>query len=257
MIHYVVLTTGSCGNAYAFYDGETTLLVDCGVTVTKLMKELEAHSIPFDSISSLFLTHLHPDHAKGAGSFARKTGKPIYISAACFHDGKTELMKNRIDISGVNTFKWGETIEKGSFSITAFGTSHDSPGSSGFYIENGSSSFFLLTDTGIIPVEAYEYAPKSRVKFIEANYDEEMLLRGTYPGWLKERVRGRFGHLSNSDAVNFASSVSKRGDQLYFIHISENNNDTSILKKAASFAIESGIFIKCPERGEMFEGFIE
>lgn len=256
MIHYVALTTGSCGNAYAFYDGEETLLVDCGVTFTKLMSELERHEIPLESVMGLFLTHLHPDHAKGAGAFQKKTGKKVWVSETCFHSGKSELLKNKIDISLVNKFKWGEKIVSGNFILTAFRTSHDSPGSSGYFIENGNVSFFLLTDTGIIPQEAWYYAPRSRVKFIEANYDEVMLLSGPYPDWLKERVRGEYGHLSNRDAIDFAKKVSKQGDQVYFIHVSDNNNDLEKLKKEAA-VIESGIFLKCCGRGEMFEGFID
>lgn len=256
MIHYVALTTGSCGNAYAFYDGETAVLVDCGVTFTKLQSELSRHEIPLSSVTGLFLTHLHPDHAKGAGAFQKKTGKKVWVSETCFHNGKSELLKNKIDISLLDKFKWGESIESGNFTLTAFRTSHDSPGSSGYFIQNGDASFFLMTDTGIIPEEAWYYAPQSSVKFIEANYDDGMLEVGPYPGWLKERVRGEYGHLSNRVAVDFARKVSKRGDQVYFIHVSENNNNIDLLKKEAA-VIESGIFLKCCDRGEMFEGFID
>lgn len=256
MIHYVVLSTGSCGNAYAFYDGEDTLLVDCGVTLTKLTNELSFHEIPLSSIKALFLTHLHPDHVKGAGALERKIGVTTFLSRECFYSGKTEIMKQKIEIKTLYPFSWGERVEVGSFIVTAFRTSHDSPGSSGYYIEHDSSSFFLMTDTGLIPDEAYGYAEKSRVKFIEANYDDDMLTAGPYPEWLKARIRGSYGHLSNKDAVAFAKKVSKRGDQIYFIHPSENNNDLLHLKEEAEKNIESGIFLKYPLRGEMFEGFI-
>lgn len=257
MIHYVVLSTGSCGNCYVFYDGEDSIIVDCGVTMTKLMNELEAHEIPFSSIRALFLTHLHPDHVKGAGPLERIAGTPTYISRECFSKGKTEILKAKLEIKTLSLLKWGESVSVGSFTVTAFRTSHDSPGSSGYYIEHETSSFFLLTDTGVIPDEAFNYAEKSRVKFIEANYDEEMLSSGPYPEWLKARIRGPYGHLSNRDAVTFAKAVSKRGDQIYFIHPSANNNDLFLIKEEAEKNIESGIFLKCCERGEMFEGFIE
>lgn len=257
MIHYVVISTGSCGNCYVIYDGETSILIDMGVTCTKLQKELEQHDIPLSSVSALFLTHLHPDHAKGAGALMRKMNIPVYISDVCHQNGKNEMMKAKIDINGVSTFKWGENTRIGSFSLTGFRTSHDSPGSSGYMITNNGRNIFLMTDTGFIPEDAYKYAGKSIVKFIEANYDEEMLLSGYYPAWLKERVRGPYGHLSNRDAVDFASSVSRTGDQIYFVHISKNNNDTALLKKEAESKMKSGIFLKFPERGEMFEGFID
>lgn len=257
MIHYVVLSTGSCGNAYLFYDGDDTILVDCGVTLTKLTNEMMSHEIPFSSIRALFLTHLHPDHTKGAGALERKSGVTTYLSRECYYTGKTEIIKQKIEMKTIVHFNWGERIDVGAFSVTAFKTSHDSPGSSGYYIEHGPSSFFLMTDTGIIPEEAYGYAVKSRVKFIEANYDDDMLSSGPYPEWLKARIRGKYGHLSNRDAVAFTKTVAKRGDQVYFIHPSLNNNDLPHLKEEAERNIESGIFLKYAERGEMFEGFID
>ena len=257
MIHYVVLTTGSCGNCYCFYDGDTAILVDCGVTYTKLSTELDKHDIPLSSIKAVFLTHLHPDHAKGVGAVQRKLSVPVYVSSRCYHNGKTEMMKQKLEVRSVVPVDWGVRTRVGFFTVTLYQTSHDSPGSSGCFIENGNDSIFLMTDTGVIPDEAYSYALPSSVKFIEANYDDDMLTSGPYPEWLKARVRGVYGHLSNSDAVTFASRVSRRGDQVYFIHVSENNNDITLLRNLAFSSIESGIFVKCCERGEMFEGFTD
>lgn len=257
MIHYCVLSTGSCGNCYVFYDGETTVVVDLGVTYTKFVKELELHDIPIPSVKAVFLTHLHPDHTKGVGAVQRKLGIPVYLSSTAYHNGKAEIMKEKIERDSLIYFEWGERIDIGEISITSFAASHDSPGASGYFLSFSSSSVFILTDTGIIPKDAYSFAPLSSVKFIEANYDEDMLLSGPYPDWLKKRISGPYGHLSNSTAVEFASLVSKRGDQIYFVHPSENNNKTALLKEKAEKSIESGIFLKCCERGEMFEGFID
>lgn len=257
MIHYCVLSTGSCGNSYAFYDGKTTVVVDAGVTYTKFISVLEMHDIPLTSLKAVFLTHLHPDHTKGVGAIQRKLALPVYISSTAYHNGKSEIMKAKIEKDSLFHFEWGEKIEIDSFSVTPFAVSHDSPGSTGYMIATGTSSFFLLTDTGIIPDEAYNLAKKSSVKFIEANYDEDMLFSGPYPEWLKKRISGPYGHLSNSTAVEFARKVSVRGDQIYFVHISQNNNKTALLKEKAKREIQSGIFLKCCERGEMFEGFID
>lgn len=257
MLHYVALTTGSCGNAYVFYDGETTIAIDCGVTWKKFSTELEAHSIPLSSLSALFLTHLHPDHAKGVGVFQRKTGLPVFVSSVCMKTGKTEMTKLNFERSQTFSFTWGVPMSLGAFTVTPFQTSHDSPGSSGYFLTNGENRIFLMTDTGEIPPVAWDYARLSKVKFIESNYDEDMLFSGPYPDWLKRRVSGSYGHLSNDEALAFAKDTSSHGDQVYFIHVSENNNDTRLIREGVVKEIPSGIFCKVCERGEMFEGFCD
>ncbi|MGN1163849.1 MAG: MBL fold metallo-hydrolase [Candidatus Ornithospirochaeta sp.] len=257
MLHYVALTTGSCGNCYIFYDGETSFAIDCGVTLKKFVTEMEMHSMPVSSLSAMFLTHLHPDHAKGVGAVQRKLGVPVFVSSVCLRDGKCEMEKMKMEKKLVFPFSWGDSVGVGKFEVIPFRTSHDSPGSSGYFIIHGDTKIFLMTDTGVIPEEAYSYAKVSSIKFIESNYDAEMLSTGPYPSWLKARVRGEYGHLSNDDAINFARATSTLGDQLYFIHVSDNNNDTAIIKEMVRNNIPSGIFCKVAERGEMFEGFWE
>lgn len=257
MLHYCALTTGSCGNCYLFYDGETTIAVDCGVTWKKFSSEMEMHLMPLSSLGAMFLTHLHPDHAKGVGAVQRKTEVPVFVSSVTLRDGKTEMDKLKMERRLVFPFTWGTTIGVGKFEVTPFRTSHDSPGSSGYFIVNGNDRIFLMTDTGVIPEEAWGYSRVSNVKFIESNYDPEMLATGPYSTWLKARVKGEYGHLSNNDAVSFAYDTTRRGDQVFFIHLSDNNNDVSLLKELVNKTIPSGIFCKVCERGEMFEGFTD
>ena len=213
--------------------------------------------MPLSSLGAMFLTHLHPDHAKGVGAVQRKTEVPVFVSSVALRDGKTEMDKMKMERKLVFPFTWGTTVGVGEFEVTPFRTSHDSPGSSGYFIVNGNDKIFLMTDTGIIPEEAWGYSRVSNVKFIESNYDPAMLATGPYPAWLKARVKGEYGHLSNNDAVSFAYDTARRGDQVFFIHLSDNNNDVSLLKDLVNKTIPSGIFCKVCERGEMFEGFTD
>lgn len=257
MMHYAILTSGSCGNSYAFYDGNETLLVDCGLTYTGLKKRLDAHEIPEESITALLLTHLHPDHSKGVGVFQRKLGKPCYMSAFSFDSLSSVVKKQRIEECLVKLFDNGDSFDIGAFHVDTYATSHDSAGSSGFRITNEGVSYFIMTDTGRIPAEAAPLAETSKVKFIEANYDEEMLENGPYPAYLRARIRGPYGHLSNEEAAEFASVNSRNGDYVYFVHISDNNNTLEKVERVIKQRIPSGIFVKACERGASYEGFID
>ncbi len=255
-MHYIVLTTGSCGNCYIFNEYDETIIIDCGVTYKKLSESLSLHSIPVDSINAMFLTHLHPDHSKGVGTFIRKTGLPVFVSARSHKELKSVIIKQKIDYDKLHTFSFGDTTRIGKFEVTAFATSHDSVGSSGYFIKTDSSSVFLMTDSGIVPDGAFSFARDADLEFIEANYDLEMLENGPYDEWLKNRVKGLYGHLDNKDAVDFASRTARRGDEVYFVHLSDNNNKSSIVRDLAEKSIPSGVFLKVLERGEGAEGFI-
>lgn len=256
-MQYLVLTTGSCGNSYVFYEGDEAIVVDMGVTMTKLVRVLEEHSISLSSVEGLFLTHLHPDHSKGAGVLSRKTEIPIYLSQAAVKLQEDVLTAQRIEKKRLTPFNMGDSVTVGSFSVTSFKTSHDSAGSCGYFIENGDKRIFLMTDTGVIPDVAYAYAKNSRLKFIESNYDDEMLKYGPYSPALKKRVAGDYGHLSNTSAIEFAKKTSRRGDHVFFVHISENNNDYALIDELIKRNLESGIFSRPLKRGESYEGFLD
>ena len=257
MIHYVVLSTGSCGNCYIFTDGTDTIAVDIGVTFTKFQKGLEGHGIPIDTLRAVFLTHLHPDHSKGTGVLQRKLGLPVYMSDIARDGNAAVIDRQRMEKSLIMTYRFGEEIRIGSFSLYPFRSFHDSIGSAGYLIRNRDKSFFLLTDTGVIPEGAEELASSADVEFIEANYDDGMLESGAYAEALKRRIKGEYGHLSNSVSVRFASRTARQGDSVYFVHLSRNNNTPELVRDEIIRTIPSGIFCKVCERGETFEGFVD
>ena len=165
------------------------------------------------------------------------------------------IIKQKIERSLLHTFAFDDRISIPGFDILPFATSHDSDGSAGFAFTSDGVGYFLMTDTGIIPDEAWDLSRSADVKFIESNYDEEMLEKGSYPQFLKNRISGRWGHLENKTAVDFAGKTSKQGDSISFVHLSANNNTPELVRKVVNEVIPSGIFCKVCCRGELFEGF--
>ena len=73
---------------------------------------------------------------------------------------------------------------------------------------------------------------------LEFNHELEMLLSGPYPWPLKQRIRGKLGHLSNEDAAGLLAEVA--GDDLEWVvcaHISQENNEERIVLERAAAAL--------------------
>lgn len=255
MLKYACLTSGSCGNAYVFYDGTAAILIDMGLTLTGLRKRLAEAEVPYEAVSALFLTHLHPDHVKGAGVLERSRHVRIYLSQSSREGGLSILSRLGLKDEMLSLMSYGESVTEGGFTVTNFRTSHDSQGSVGYYICHEEGSFFLMTDTGIIPEDAPAFAALADVLFIESNYDEAMLETGPYPYVLKRRVRGERGHLSNTQARDFIKDNRLRDKSIYFIHVSANNNTPEKIEDMISTLDAVNAYTVC-ERGKSYTGSI-
>jgi phosphoribosyl 1,2-cyclic phosphodiesterase len=230
MIRYAVLGSGSNGNSYIINYKESSILIDAGFSLRQLKVRVEAAHIDFSTIKALFITHLHPDHARGAGVFARQTQLPVYFHN-CINDTIKEFASLRIPPVLTQFFQVKTPVKVGDFTITSFHTRHDSPYSVGFVIEIQQKRFLFLTDTGLVESDMISEAHLCDVLFVEANYDENMLLQGPYPYQLKKRISGPFGHLSNSDAISMLNTITPASPQrVYFCHLSNTNNRVDLLE---------------------------
>ena len=229
MIRYAVLGSGSSGNSYIISYNGTSILLDAGFSLKQIKERVAEAQLDFSSIQALFITHLHPDHARGAGVFARQTQLPVYVDHH-IGDNLTPFASLRIPPQCIRHFKGGEDVVIGDFVVSSFSTSHDSPHSVGFLISVKGRKFLLLTDTGMIYPMMNALANQSDVLFLEANYDISMLENGPYPYPLRKRISGVNGHLSNNDAIDFLNEIITDKEQhVYFCHLSKTNNEEDVL----------------------------
>lgn len=233
MLRYAILGSGSSGNSYVFTDGQHSILIDQGYSVAELKRRLERFAIPLETVSAVFVTHLHPDHAKGTGTLARMQGKSIYLHSRAVEKEPVVFAKLGIPPTCLNTVLPYEMIEVGPFALFCFETSHDSQGSVGWSITYGDESAMILTDTGLYTEEHLQLAKDATLLFLEANYDEAMLKHGPYPYYLKARISGELGHLSNDQALHFLDESKFSGKHVYFVHLSDVNNNPDLLETAA------------------------
>lgn len=236
MVRFSVLGSGSCGNSYMFSCNGQSLLVDAGFSYRQLALRAENAGFDMSTVKALLLTHLHPDHNRGACVFARKTGLPVYVNSKCLDYAAVEYRAMNLPDDSRFSFEVGVPFKVGNgmdgFEIVAFHTSHDSAGSVGYEIRCDSKTFVVVTDTGIYSPAMLEAAGRADVLFLESNYDEEMLRRGPYPLYLQRRIAGERGHLSNEQARRFLYECGFEGSgkPVYLVHLSQNNNDPSLVK---------------------------
>ena len=258
MIRYAVLGSGSTGNSYLIGNGSEAILFDAGFSLRQLQMRSEEAGIDFSSVQGLCITHMHPDHCRGAGVFARSTGKPVFVHRHAAIECSRELSRLGIPELQLRLFSDAEILSVGSFRVIPFPTSHDSPSSVGFTAEIAHRNITILTDTGVLDDTMKRHALDSDILFLEANYDEHMLDTGPYPRFLKQRIKGDFGHLSNGDAVELLNTFeSNRLRQVYFCHLSRTNNHPRVLESLCAEQLRwEGSRIIC-EHGQLYTGSLD
>ncbi len=226
MIRFSVLGSGSCGNSYVFLCGSHAIMVDAGYSLRKIETRMSETGMQLSCVEALLLTHMHPDHNSGAAVFARKTGRPVYVSENVLRYAHVEYDKMGLPPSCKMSFVPGTNFEIGPFCVNSFYSSHDSAGSVGYVISCEDKKIVLITDTGCYTEEMQSQAKDADLLFLESNYDAEMLRTGPYPIYLKKRIAGERGHLSNDQAKEFLTSCGyeKSHTPVYLIHVSDSNN---------------------------------
>ncbi|MGN0642319.1 MAG: MBL fold metallo-hydrolase [Huintestinicola sp.] len=217
------LFSSSKGNSVYIGSQTSGILIDCGVSFTRLKKALELNGIGLSAIQAVFITHEHSDHTNGLKMLTKKTGVPVYarsLTLDILYDSgmigsSAEDMKDHADI--------------GTMKISSFSTSHDAAEPCGYTVEfEDGKKCALCTDLGYVSDEVMAAVQGCEAALIEANYDEEMLRTGIYPAYLKARIRSKVGHLSNKDCGSFAAELVKSGTtRLILGHLSQENNTPS------------------------------
>jgi phosphoribosyl 1,2-cyclic phosphodiesterase len=211
--------SGSDGNCYLVESEGTTLLVECGRPYTQIRDLLESVSLNLDELSGILLTHAHGDHCRSARYLSQTHRVPIYASRGTLGALKLE------DLTLGKPLDSGKTYSMGQVDVTPFAVPHDCREPLGFRFESGSGRAAIATDLGWVPHAVGRQFRNLDLLILEANYDPHLLHTGTYPYFLKQRVSGSYGHLSNAAAANAIAACSDRAPlAVWLAHLSEHNN---------------------------------
>ena len=228
-MRFASLGSGSKGNATIVHSNNTCLMVDCGFSVKDCVRRLQRLDIAPETIDGVLVTHEHSDHWKGVLPFASRYSIDIYITAGCFR--ATGLCFN--DYSGLKLIDSHKNFTVGDIEITPIPVPHDALEPVQYIFSDDHCRLGILTDLGCItPYIEKQYSGCDGL-LVEANHDQELLNAGTYPKFLKDRVASQWGHLNNSQTAALISVIDQACiKQLVIGHISQSNNNKSMVKKA-------------------------
>lgn len=217
------LRSGSSGNAIFVECGKTALLIDAGINGKTAAKAL--CDLAFDpcQLSGMLITHEHSDHIAGVGVLARRYRLPIYVNMETYSAMHDQI--GRVEPDLINIIVPGQEYVLGDIAFNCFDISHDTVRPVGYRIKTAAGDISVCTDTGTVSEELLTELEGSRAVFIEANYDEDMLATGSYPFFLKRRISGVRGHLSNNDSAEVIRKLIRTGTQQFVLsHLSKDNN---------------------------------
>lgn len=221
MLELCTLFSGSSGNCVYVSDGETRLLVDCGVSGKRIESGLRRIGVEPGAVNGVLLTHEHSDHIASVGILHRRYGWNIYANRLTWQAAEPAV--GRCDPSCLHFFCGDFQI--GQVDIAPFAIPHDAASPVGYRFCRGGACVTVATDLGVITPEVEQQLMGSDVVLLEANHDEEMLRAGPYPYPLKRRILSNTGHLSNENAGRLCARLAREGTREFLLgHLSAHNN---------------------------------
>lgn len=233
MIKFLSLGSGSSGNCYYLSHGSTSILVDAGISPRRIKHIFKEFNLSLKNIDAILITHDHTDHIKAVGHLAEEFDLPIYTTQL-IHEGinrnystTTKVQPEHRRVIGKDT-----TFELGDFLITPFDVPHDSSDCVGYVIGTEDTNFCIITDAGHVTESMQHAVNIAHHLVIESNHDTEMLSSGPYPAYLKGRISGPRGHLSNVDSARLvAENATPELQNVWLCHLSEENNHPELARK--------------------------
>ncbi len=215
------IASGSNGNCYYIGNQSDAILVDAGISCRELEKRMSRLELSLEKVKAILISHEHSDHIRGLATLANKYQIPVFIH------GKTKsVCKLAIPDRLLQELHPESQIYVGTMKVSAFFKYHDAIAPLSFVIEEEGVKVGVFTDIGRVCESVIHHFSQCHAAFLETNYDPQMLLSGRYPYFLKNRIRGGLGHLSNEEALElFERHRSPHLRLLFLSHLSRDNND--------------------------------
>lgn len=250
------LASGSSGNCLLVSAGGAHVLVDAGISCRRVTTALAAVGVAPGDLAGVFITHEHSDHISGLATLTKKFALPVYTSPGtarqlCYRIAAMEDL--------VRPVRPGDSLEVGPFGVETFPTSHDAAQPMGFALTHAGKKAAVVTDLGYVSEAVLAGVKGAQLLVCEANHDVDWLESGPYPYYLKARILGNQGHLSNEAGAALACHCAGAGAHTVLLaHLSAENNTPARALLAAQTALrgmgidpERDLCLAAAPRGEL------
>ena len=226
-LKFCSFASGSSGNSYLIKNGDSAVLVDAGISGKRIMEGLESTGTSPEDVKAILVTHEHIDHVRSLPVMTKRIpGIEIYANNETWN-----MIERPVPEENRKSFRTGEEFELAGMRVRSFSVPHDAADPVGFSVWDDDKKISVVTDAGYITDEIYEEIIDADLLLLEANHEKEMLLMGSYPYPLKQRILGDEGHLSNISAgetlCRIIGEIDKRR-RVLLGHLSAENNDPHV-----------------------------
>lgn len=229
-MRFASLGSGSSGNCLVVQSGSTTVLLDCGFGLGETISRLTRLALTAEQLSGILITHEHDDHVGSAIRLAAKFKIPLFATYGTFKAlGEVPI---GIDIRIIDSHT---VFSLGDLQVMPYPVPHDAREPTQFVLSDGAVRLGVLTDTGSSTPHIEFMLSGCHALVLECNHDLDLLLKGSYPKSLKQRISGKFGHLDNTTSAAILSRLNNSKLQhLIGAHLSAQNNSPELVREVLS-----------------------
>jgi phosphoribosyl 1,2-cyclic phosphodiesterase len=250
-LEFCSIASGSSGNSYMIRSGQTTIVVDVGISGKRIKEGLRNAGDDPENVEGILLTHEHSDHIKSVRIMQKNCPfAKVYCSL-----GTWEHIRKDVDPERQISVSAGESFMIHDIRVSPFELSHDASAPISYTFEKEGSKIAIVTDTGCVTQDIQEQIAGSDLLVLESNHDEGVLMMGSYPYDVKRRIRSDLGHLSNDAAAEclcsflrdkLAGETKGRIPKILLAHLSRENNSPEMAMLTVENALEAaGIYEEC------------
>ncbi|WP_293775416.1 MBL fold metallo-hydrolase [uncultured Oxalicibacterium sp.] len=249
---FASLGSGSEGNALLLSAGSGTtqsfVMLDCGFTVRETERRLAKRGVVPEQLSAIVVTHEHHDHVGGVFKFARRHRIPVWMSC-----GTHRAVADRCEDVELHFCGDGDVVEIGDLCLRPYTVPHDANEPIQYVATDGARKLGVLTDAGHGTAHMIAALDGCDALLLECNHDVHMLQTSAYPSFLKQRIAGDYGHLSNTAAAEILASLDRsRLQQVIAAHLSSTNNTPALAHAALNAVVGQSALIEIAGQQEGF-----